>query len=249
MDKRDGILFIIGAGLETVGWGVGMIPDVPQQVGYAAVALGFLLVCVAGVRFVRYRPIHPKWQELKARGDAKKRYLLPLKRNIDRTIGEYKGLAREAITLPLAEYDERYYRTGLEPNGEAYGKMILARMIGRWFLVTVFLRTCFVVNNPYYKTLKRREPVAGLRDEYDELYTHVTDKRLKGYLTRLWKCEHDATSVEIFYEIAHINFADTPQRVNLIYQQQENARRQYKEVLGEVHARIDDLLNGVPDER
>ncbi|MFC1943604.1 hypothetical protein ACFLWO_03390 [Chloroflexota bacterium] len=227
MDKKDGILLFIGAGLEAIGWGAGMIEHITPIVGYAVVGLGILVVVYAGIRYFRYKPIYPKWQELKARGDEKRYYLEPLQNTVDMTTKRCEELFKEAVNSN-AKY--------LKDSGKE-GIASAAKKIGR-----------FLLDNPYYSELKKSDTMTELRRTYEALHSHIKDKRLKGYLIKLWKCEHQAKSVLIFYETLRMSYGDVPERLVRIYGREETPLKEYQDALDRVYQRIDELLGGVPDE-
>ena len=228
MDKKDGILFSFGAGLETIGWGFGMIPQhIPFQVGYTVVGLGFLLVCIGVIRFIRYKPIHLTWQEIQARGEAKRWYLDPLIVNIGAITEKYKELFNKAVEKHTKYLDDI----------KGQGIIKASSKLGR-----------FLFNSPYYSELKKDRVMDELRNNYEQLHSHVRDKRLKKYLIKLWKCEHQAKSVLIFYETLRMRFGDIPERISRMYGREETPLKEYQDALDKVYERIDELLGGVPDE-
>ena len=228
MDKKDGILFIAGGALEFIGWGVGMISHIPEQVGYVAVGIGVIVLVIAVIRFVRYKPVYPTWQELQARGEAKRWYLEPLQNNINAVTTKYKELFKTAVDNTAKYLNDKDKKDIISS----------AKTIGRFFL-----------NNPYYSELKKSSTMDELRNGYEELYSHIKDKKLKSYLKKLWICEHQAKSVQIFYETLRIHYENIPERVIRIYGRQETPIREYQNALNRVNERIDDLLGGVPDEQ
>jgi len=234
MGKRGGVLFIAGGSLELIGWGLGMIPHIPEQVGYAAVGVGFAVFVVAVVRFVRYKSEYPTWQELQARGEAKRWYLDPLKGSIEQIIKAYNMLAAKAVVFPLKEYNKKYFR--IETQN---GKDILAKMTA----------SKFWLNNRYYRELKSLPELDGLKLEYQKWYSNVADKVLRQELAKWWKCEHQAKSNDIFYEIERTNFKETLTKANVQSWQRGNSKREYENQLGKVYARIKELLDGMPDEQ
>ncbi|MFC2018529.1 hypothetical protein ACFLU4_01055 [Chloroflexota bacterium] len=227
MDKKDGLLFIAGGAIEFVGWGVGMITHIPEQVGYVIVVLGFIILVVAIFRFIRYKPIYQTWHEIQARGDAKRGYLDPLKENLGAITEKYKGLFNEAVEKNVK------YLDSISEQGiiKAAGKL------GQ-----------FLLNNPYYSDLKKSRIMDKLRNNYEAIHSHIRDKRLKKCLIKLWKCEHQAKSVLIFYETLRARFGDIPERVTRMHVREETPLKEYQDALNKVYERIDELLGGVPDE-
>jgi len=147
MDKKDGILFIAGGSFEFIGWGFGMITHIPEQVGYCVVAIGFIVLVIAIIRFIRYKPIYPTWQEIQARGEAKRWYLDPFKENITAITTRYQTLLNKAIENNVKYFD----------SISAKGVMSAATKIGKYLL-----------NNPYYTELKNSSAMDELRNKWSE---------------------------------------------------------------------------------
>jgi len=211
-----------------------MIPHIPEQVGYAVVGVGVVVFVAAVVRFVRYKPEYPTWQELQARGEAKRWYLDPLKGSIEQIIKAYNTLAAKAVVFPLEKYNNKYFRVKAQNNKDILAKMITSK---------------FWLNNRYYGELKSSPELDGLKLEYQKWYSNVTDKVLRQELAKLWKCEHQAKSNEIFYEVERANFKETLTKANVQSWQRGNSKREYENQLGKVYTRIKELLDGVPDEQ
>lgn len=234
MGKKEVYLFIAGTAIETTGMGLGMSGIISTQWGIGIAVLGGLIFLYAVYRFFTIKPVYPTWQELQARGEAKRWYLDPLKTSMENLIDIYGILANKAITYSLIKYNEKYFRIKTQDN-----KGIMAKLTANRFWI----------NNRYYKELKNSQQVENARLEYQKWFSNVTDKRLRKELDKLWKCEHQAKSNDIFYEIERVNFSETLTKEKLQSWQRDNTQREYKEQLNKVYTRIKELLGGVPDEQ
>ena len=251
MDRREKAAFVIGVFLEVVGMGIGVIDWIPNEVGYGMVILSIPFLIYALYTILRYKPLYTTWQEVKARGEARRYYLEPLGATIDGLINLYDEFANKACNLPLTEYDDKYYRSKYDRKHKHYNRKIINRMEGNSLLapVTITLGWSFVSNNPYFAELKKKNTPKSLISEYIESSSHIIDKRLAKYLNNLWNSAIRYNSIKIFYELRITNLKENTLASSYINRQQELIKKEFNTVLNDVKTRIDELLGGVPDER
>ena len=110
MGKKDAYLFIAGTAIETIGMGLGMAGVISSSAGIGIAVIGGIVFLYAVYRVFTIKPVYPTWQELQARGEAKRWYLEPLRNSINELIAEYKEQSEKAIRFPLEDYNSKYFR-------------------------------------------------------------------------------------------------------------------------------------------
>lgn len=183
-------------------------------------------------------------QQLKLSGlatlvETRKLYLTPLKDNIKDRLSRANYLVKEASEYPLNEYSKKYAPTKKAPQIGVYS----------W----IFVKLRFIVDNLYFESLKGNDAeYRKLNQEYQFLYTQITDGKLKKLLNGLWSMEHTHNSLNVFTLLSKNNptvaIKVTPRGLRTARIGEKFGIVAFNRQLDIVMKRIETLLDGVEDE-
>lgn len=236
-----GILFLIGLGAE-------IMPDVRDWLASGIIwGIAFVWLIVTIIYWRKHGKTvdkikQPKLSEIRKWVKQRKEYLPQLKQLFGDYINRVEILAKTDGRLCDLKQYKRFY-----PIGKFY--IFLSRGDDKASLLGQLHRKQVWADNIVLRQVEDEDTT--LRDisiRMDNLATNVRDKTVKNYATGVKKAAHTAYSYVVYCDLITKHYEEVPFGLKFHFNQMRNMIDKFRQHQSNINTRIDELLEGVPDD-